>query len=332
MNNQTESILRFHGQYEFLNNFYPAKLSFQGIIYYNSEAAYQAQKSESFEARKQFATMEPDAAKKLGNTLPVRADWDIVKLELMEQILYAKFTQNPKLAKKLLETGETYLAEGNYWHDTYWGIDDETGIGENHLGQLLMALRERFRQEGVPNNVDAVQDQCHYFGDHILLTDGDITQLNTDCIVCAATNPDLRPGAGLDGAIHREAGPELLEACLAMNGCQIGQAKLTQGYNLKARFVIHTIGPIYRTQNDQALLASCYDSCLNLAWESSFSSIAFPIISTGKFHFPKKLAAEIAVRSVRNWLRKHPEANMNIVFSCVVHELFEIMHTVLKND
>lgn len=331
MTNKTDPILRFHGQYEFLNNFYPAKLLFDGILYYNSEAAYQAHKSEKHEDRKQFATMEPDAAKKLGNKLPIRPDWEDVKLELMEKIVWEKFTQHPELAQKLLATGDAYLAEGNYWHDLYWGIDDVTGEGANHLGQLLMALREKFRQEGIPENTAAVSDTVLHFG-NIALTDGDITGLNTDCIVCAATSPDLRPGAGLDGAIHREAGPELLEACLSLDGCQTGEAKLTRGFKLKSPFVIHTIGPVYRTENAEELLKRCYCSCLNLALESDLHSISFPIISTGKFRFPKKLAAQIAVSSVREWLIHHPDSDMQIFFSCVVHELFELMQGYLTTE
>ena len=148
----------------------------------------------------------------------------------------------------------------------------------------------------------------------------DITTLKVDAIVNAA-NISLLGGGGVDGAIHRAAGPELLVACRKLGGCATGDAKLTSGFRLPATWVIHTPGPVWRggAQDEADLLASCYRRSLELAAEKGARSIAFPCISTGVYGFPAEKAAEIAVMTVRDALARIPEP-MEVVFCCFSRE------------
>jgi O-acetyl-ADP-ribose deacetylase len=164
----------------------------------------------------------------------------------------------------------------------------------------------------------------------IELIHGDITKLNVDAIVNAA-NPSLLGGGGVDGAIHHAAGPGLLEVCRLLGGCKTGEAKITKGYKLPARFVIHTVGPVWGVgdRNEEALLASCYRESLTQATIHDCRTIAFPNISTGVYHFPKELAAEIAIREVKNYLAVNviPE---KVTFVCFGEENYSIYQALLN--
>ncbi len=144
--------------------------------------------------------------------------------------------------------------------------------------------------------------------ERVAVVQGDITTMDVDAIVNAA-NSSLLGGGGVDGAIHRAAGSELLAECRSLNGCKAGQAKMTRGYNLKARHVIHTVGPIWRNgrQGEPETLANCYRNALALAKEHGLKSIAFPSISTGVYGFPVTQAAAIAAREVRTGLEANPQ-------------------------
>ncbi|QEC45234.1 O-acetyl-ADP-ribose deacetylase [Pseudobacter ginsenosidimutans] len=167
------------------------------------------------------------------------------------------------------------------------------------------------------------------------LNQGDITKIHADAIVNAA-NSSLLGGGGVDGAIHRAGGPAILEACIRIRNkqgnCKTGGAVITTGGNLPAKFVIHTVGPVWNggKNNEEVLLASAYLNSLKLAMENGIKSIAFPNISTGIYHFPKAKAAEIAVKTVKDFLKENNGIE-KVIFVCFDRENYELYEVLIGN-
>ena len=175
---------------------------------------------------------------------------------------------------------------------------------------------------------------CSAFGVSVAKTiravRGDITTLDVDAVVNAA-NTALLGGGGVDGAIHHAAGPDLLEECRRLGGCPTGQARITRGYHLPARWIIHTVGPVWKggERGESELLASCYESSLKLAAEKDIKSIAFPAISTGAYAYPLRLATAIAIDSVRLFTSLCP-ALSEVVFCCYSGEDLAMYKRLLR--
>ncbi len=165
----------------------------------------------------------------------------------------------------------------------------------------------------------------------IALLEGDITRQDTDAIVNAA-NRSLLGGGGVDGAIHRAAGPQLLAECRTLGGCETGDAKITKGYNLKAKHVIHTVGPIYHSVGKKApeLLASCYQRSLEVASQNKLKSVSFPSISTGAYGYPLEEAAPIALKTAMDYLKGHTDIAL-VRFVLFGREAYQAYEKVLKD-
>ena len=160
---------------------------------------------------------------------------------------------------------------------------------------------------------------------------GDITKLNVDAIVNAA-NTSLLGGGGVDGAIHRAAGHELLEYNQRLGGCTTGEAKISPGFKLPAKYIIHTVGPVWNggKNNEDKLLANCYKNSLKLAAENNIKTIAFPSVSTGVYRFPVERASKIAVKEVKDFLEKDSPIE-KVIFVCFDDRIYEIYNEILKH-
>jgi O-acetyl-ADP-ribose deacetylase (regulator of RNase III) len=168
--------------------------------------------------------------------------------------------------------------------------------------------------------------------ERIEIVQGDITKLQVDAVVNAA-NSSLLGGGGVDGAIHRAAGPQLVEACRTLHGCRTGEAKITGGYNLPAKYVIHTVGPVWQDggANEDALLAGCYRNALAQAQKHDIKTIAFPAISTGIYRFPVERATRIAVAETKRFLENSvlPE---KVIFVCFSQDVYQIYRQTLQAE
>ena len=238
----------------------------------------------------------------------------------------------------------SYMDENTlYAHRSWTGyciyiieINEETGIHDVTVNRDT----EQYKCNSINEDIKAVNDLLDWWSEprrervlvesDIHVKQCDITTLECDAIVNAA-NKSLLGGGGVDGAIHRVAGPELLNECRTLNGCETGEAKITKGYCLPARNVIHTVGPIYSgNDSDARLLAACYRNSLDLAKENNLHSIAFPAISTGVYGYPLAEATEVAVKTVKEWLNRNNDYAMDITFCCFDKRTSDIYNRELK--
>ncbi|MEO0237439.1 MAG: O-acetyl-ADP-ribose deacetylase [candidate division WOR-3 bacterium] len=168
--------------------------------------------------------------------------------------------------------------------------------------------------------------------ENVEIIKGDITEMDVDCIVNAA-NITLLGGGGVDGAIHRKAGPDLLEECKKLNGCKTGEAKITKGYRLKAKYVIHTVGPIYSDgkRGEDKLLYNAFYNSLKLAKEYNLKTIAFPAISTGAYGYPKDEAAKIAFKSIFDFIEDYGDVFEKIYLVLYDNMTFEIFKKIFES-
>lgn len=180
----------------------------------------------------------------------------------------------------------------------------------------LVKWPEYFQEKNINTiNFSEVRNIAQELNNKISIFEGDITTLEIDAIVNAANN-SLLGGGGVDGAIHRAAGPLLLEECITLEGCKTGFAKITAGYNLPSKYVIHTVGPIGEKPE---FLKSCYQKCLDLARENKCRTIAFPCISTGVYDYPHESASIVALNEIRNYLEKYPD-DFDLIVLCLFME------------
>ncbi len=318
---ERQGITRFRREYDFLSNFYAAPMQLDGVTYLNGEAAFLAQKCADPADREKFALLAPTQARQLAETLPARPDWDSQCLAAMRRVLRAKFTQNPQLARYLVQTGTVPLADGNPWHDTFWGVDMKTGQGQNRLGQLLMELRAQLAAEGLPAAADALPPRSHTAADGLTAVLGDITQIACEGMGHAA-EPSLLQSIWEEPSIWRAAGPDLEAACRSHGPIAVGQAAVTPAGQLPAQWVLHAAGPCYKVKNDAALLAQTWQGLLAAAAQKGLRTLALPAVSAGRASFPRKAAAAAAVNAVRCWNADHPDAPFAVTFVTTDYQLY----------
>ena len=271
--------------------------------------------------------------------IPVEADekvsaQDVSKISILD-VLNGSKKDEYTMRTVILPDGKDALVAFTNYDEAHIVEEPNTALLTNSIGALLEGTLQVESVEGLVINPwgksfflskDLIAMLLKRVDDlpkgQIFIDKGDITTYECDAIVNAA-NKTLLGGGGVDGAIHRAAGPQLLEECKTLNGCETGEAKLTKGYNLKAKHVIHTVGPVYSgSEEDARLLGDCYWNCLEIARENGFESIAFPAISTGVYGYPVAEAAKVAVSTVLQWCDQNSDYAMSIIFSCFNDETY----------
>lgn len=231
----------------------------------------------------------------------LKQDFENKEKDLLKQIV-----QQEELTNEIFEAYKDALEKLVYEFEKEISLlaskPNRTKEETEELTELVNISAEYKRKQYIPGNVNEI-----YF------VIGNIAELNIECIVNAA-NKTLLGGGGVDGAIHKAAGKDLLEECKTLNGCNTGEAKITKGYNLPANYVIHTVGPVYSGKEDDAeKLASCYRESLELARANGIHSIAFPSISTGAYKYPVKDASAVALNAISSWVKENIDYDMMVV-------------------
>lgn len=304
--------------------------------------------------------------------IATKADWEITDMPEANAVfkLERKFTKEQleilrcgNIPREMEDRWFWYMERNTLYAHRSWSgnciyiveINEETGIhrvtvnrDENQylctsiqediesLNELLdgwAGVPYYYWNEGIDETISSINnEETKEQESTVYIYQGDITEIESDCIVNAA-NSTLLGGGGVDGAIHRAAGPELLKECRTLNGCETGEAKITGGYNLPAKYIIHTVGPIYSGSDmDEKLLAACYTNSLNLAKVKGIQSIAFPAISTGVYGYPLREATKIAVKTAFEWLEANKDCKMSIIFCCFDSDMEKVYEEIIGNN